>query len=134
MGASDALEAARKSSVEGLAKQPEWASLDPAQQTLLLGEHQLAPEKRPELGDANAVLRAVQARPLSSWGAEIDAVPARAAKALEAAVRLTAPKAGTVTVPAATLRSVDDIETYLADLRATLSRALAEHDTVVVKG
>ena len=90
--------------------------------------------RSPSSSDATAVVKAVQARPLSSWGAEVDAVPARAAKALEAALRLTAPKAGTVTVPTATLSSADDVETYLSDLRATLTQALAEHDTVVVKG
>ena len=71
---------------------------------------------------------------LASWGDVLDAIEARAAKALEAAVRLTAPKAGTVKVPTAILSSVDDLETYLEDLRAKLTRALAEHDTVVVKG
>ena len=59
---------------------------------------------------------------------------ARGAKALEAAVRLTAPKAGTVTVPPATLASAEDLDAYLSELRAELARALAEHGTVVVKG
>jgi hypothetical protein len=61
-------------------------------------------------------------------------VPARAAKALEAAVLLTAPKAGTVTLPTATISTADEVEAYLADLRTKLTRALAEHDMVVVKG
>lgn len=65
---------------------------------------------------------------------EVDAVPARAAKALEAAVRLTAPKVGTVTIPAATISSVNDVKAYLESLRATLTAALSEHGTVVVKG
>ncbi|MDN5548507.1 MAG: hypothetical protein L0H03_24925, partial [Rhodococcus sp. (in: high G+C Gram-positive bacteria)] len=91
-------------------------------------------EGEPELGDAEAVLKAVQQQPLSSWSAVLDAVPARAARALEAAVRLTAPKAGTVTVPTATLNNTEDIETYIAELRAKLAEALSEYDTVVVKG
>lgn len=132
--AADSLETARESAVDGLKKLPAWASLDLTIQAQLLSENNLSPETKPELSDATAVVKAVQARPLSSWSAEVDAVPARAAKALEAALRLTAPKAGTVTVPTTTLSSADDIETYLSDLRATLTQALAEHDTVVVKG
>lgn len=132
--AADSLEAARKSAVDGLAKQPAWASLDSAKQEQLLGENKLSPEPKPALGDATAVVEAVRARPLSSWGAEVDAVPARAAKALEAAVRLTAPKAGTVTLPTATISNADEVEAYLEDLRAKLTQALADHDTVVVKG
>lgn len=132
--AADLLEAARKSAGEGLAKQPAWASLDSAKQEQLLGENKLSPEPKPALSDATAVVEAVRARPLSSWGAEVDAVPARAAKALEAAVRLTAPKAGTVTLPTATISTADEVEAYLDDLRAKLTQALADHNTVVVKG
>ncbi|MGY1728080.1 BREX system P-loop protein BrxC [Geodermatophilus sp. SYSU D01062] len=132
--AADSLEAARKSAVDGLAKQPAWASLDSAEQEQLLGENKLSPEPKPSLSDATAVVEAVRARPLSSWGAEVDAVPARAAKALEAAVRLTAPKAGTVTLPTATISTADEVEAYLDDLRAKLTQALTDHDTVVVKG
>lgn len=132
--AADSLEVARKAAVEGLAHQAPWAALDSATQAQLLGNSKLSPEPKSALGDADAVVKAVQARPLSSWSAELDAVPARAAKALEAAVRLTAPKAGTVAVPPATISSANDIEAYLDALRATLTQALAEHDTVVVKG
>ena len=132
--AADSLEAARNSAADGLAKQPAWVSLDLAMQTQLLSENKLSPETKPELNDAIAVMTAVQARPLLSWRAEVDAVPARAGKALEAALRLTAPNAGTVTVPTATLSSADEIENYLSDLRARLTQAIAEHDTVVVKG
>lgn len=132
--AADSLDAARKAAAEGLAQQPAWASLDPAKRDELLKNNNLSPEAKPDLRDATAVVKTVQARPLSSWGAEVDAVLARAAKALEAAVRLTAPKAGSVTVPTASLSSAEDVETYLANLRIRLTQALAEHDTVVVKG
>lgn len=132
--AAETVEQARLTAVGRLGHQPAWAALDPEKQQQLLNEHNLAPEGKPELGDTDAVLKAVQQRPLASWDAVLDAVPARAAKALEAAVRLTAPQAGTVIVPTATLRSAEDVETYLADLRSNLTEALSEHDTVMVKG
>lgn len=132
--AADTLETTRKAAVDGLATQGAWSALDADKQEQLLGEAQLSPEAKPTLNDAEAVVKAVQARPLSSWSAEIDAVPAREAKALEAAVRLTAPKAGTVTVPTATISSGEDVEAYLDALRVTLTQALTDHDTVVVKG
>lgn len=132
--AAESLEQARQLAVDGLAHQQAWAALDPAKQGQLLAEHSLAPEAKPELSDPQAVLKAVQHRPLASWDAVLDAVSPRASKALEAAVRLSAPRAGTVTVPAASLSSADEIEAYLADLRVRLTKALADHDTVVVKG
>ena len=132
--AAEAVEQARQTAVDGLGHQPAWVALATAKQQQLLTEHNLAPEGKPELGDAEAVLKAVQQRPLASWSAVLDAVPTRVAKALEAAVRLTARKAGSVTVPTATISNADDVETYLADLRAKLTQALIDHDIVVVKG
>ena len=132
--AAVAVEEARQLAVDGLQKQPAWVALDAEKKQQLLSENNLAPEGKPELGDAAAVLKAVLQRPLASWGAVLDAVPARATKVLEAAVRLTVPKAGTVTVATATLSSAEDVDTYLSDLRSKLTDALAEHDTIVVKG
>lgn len=132
--AADTLETTRKAAVDALAAQDAWTALDADKQTQLLSDNKLSPEAKPTLNDAEAVVKAVQVRPLSSWSAEIDAVPARAAKALEAAVRSMAPKAGTVTVPTATISSADDVDAYLETLRVVLNAALAEHDTVVVKG
>ncbi|WP_064441930.1 BREX system P-loop protein BrxC [Hoyosella altamirensis] len=131
--AAESLEKARGAAVDGLAKQSAWASLNSTVQEQLLRENKLGAEPKPELSDAAAVVKAVQTRPLSSWGAEVDAVPTRTANALEAAVRMTTPKAGTVTVPTATLNSVDDVEPYIERLRSQLIEALAKHDTVVVK-
>jgi hypothetical protein len=132
--AAESLEQARQLAVSGLLQQQAWSALDPGKQEQLLAEHSLAPETKPDLSDAQAVLKAVQHRPLPSWDAVLDAVPARASRALEAAVRLSAPKAGTVTVPAASLSSADEIDAYLADLRVRLTKALADHNTVLVKG
>lgn len=132
--AAEVLEQARQLAVDGLDHQPAWSALDSDTQQELLREHHLAPLRKPELGDADAVLKEVQQRPLGSWDAVLDAVPARAAKALEAAVRLNAPRAGTVTLPTATLSSAEDIESYLSGLRTKLTLALTEHDIVVVKG
>jgi len=132
--AAESLDQARQLAVDQLAHQQAWAALDPAKQDQLLAEHSLASEAKPELSDPPAVLKAVQRRPLASWDAVIDAVPPRASKALDAAVRLSAPRAGTVTVPVASLSSPDDIIPYLEELRARLTRAFVDHDTVVVKG
>lgn len=132
--AAGAVEQARGTAVIGLQNHSAWIALDSDKQHQLLIDHSLAQEGKPELGNAKAVLKAVQQQPLSSWSAVLDAVPARAARALEAAVRLTTPKAGTVTLLTATLNNADDVETYLAELRAKLTQALSEHETVVVKG
>jgi hypothetical protein len=132
--AAKSCEAARQQAVERLQQQSVWSALDSAKQEQLLAYYSLAPEGMPELGDPPAVLAAVQLRPLVSWEAVVDAVPTRASKALEAAVRLTAPKAATVTVPTASLRSTDEVKRYLDELHKKLTGALADHEIVMVKG
>jgi hypothetical protein len=132
--AAESLEANRRQAVERLQQQSTWSTLDQPDQEQLLADYSLTPEGVPDLGDPSAVLAAVQRRPLSAWEAVLDAVPTRASKALEAAARLTAPKSATVAVPTASLRSTNEVEPYLDELREKLVDALAEHDIVVVKG
>ena len=78
-----------------------------------------------------------QARPLQGWTAELDAIPQRASRALEAAIKLTTPaaKMTTVRVSAASLSSADEVERYVEALRVQLLDALnSGNDTVVVNG
>lgn len=135
--AAGALRDARATAVAGLEQQPAWAALGDAQRAALLAKYHLATEAEPNLSDASAVLMAAQARPLQGWTAELDAIPQRASRALEAAIQLTARDAKTTTVRAATasLSSADEIEHYVGNLRMQLLDALNEgNDIVVVKG
>ncbi|UNX56062.1 hypothetical protein MF406_07595 [Georgenia sp. TF02-10] len=134
--AAAALRDARAKAVESLEQQPSWKALDEVQREALLTEHHLAAEPEPNLADPSAVLAAAQARPLQGWTAELDAIPQRASRALEAALRLTTPAAKTaaVRVSTASLSSPDEIEQYIGDLRTQLLDALTGNDSVVVKG
>ncbi|HET7476200.1 MAG TPA: BREX system P-loop protein BrxC [Dermatophilaceae bacterium] len=133
--AAGALIAARKEAVERLEQQSAWKALDQAQREELLGANHLTEEPEPNLADPSAVLAAAQARPLQGWTAELDAIPQRASRALEAALRLTTPAAttATVTVSTASLSSPDEVERYIDDLRTKLLDALSSNDTVVVR-
>ena len=82
-------------------------------------------------------LKAAQARPLQGWTAELDAIPQRASRVLEAAIQLTTPaaKMTTVRVATANLSSADEVERYIEALRTQLLDALnSGSDTVMVKG
>lgn len=135
--AAVALRDARATAVADLEQQPAWTALDDAQREALVTEHHLGNEAAPNLADAAAVLTAVQARPLQGWTAELDAIPQRASRALEAAIHLTTPvaKMTTVRVSAASLSSVDEVERYVEALREQLLDALnSGNDAVVVRG
>lgn len=134
--AAVALVAARKKAVEGLGQQSAWRALEQTQRDELLSANHLTGESEPNLADPAAVLAAAQARPLEGWTAELDAIPQRASRALEAALRLTSPAATTVTVTVSTasLSSTEDVDRYVDGLRTQLLDALSSNDTVVVKG
>ncbi|MDV3355000.1 hypothetical protein [Dietzia sp. IN118] len=135
--AAVALRDARATAVAGLEQQPAWTALDDAKRAALLTEHHLGTEAAPNLADAAAVLKAAQARPLQGWTAELDAIPQRASRAMEAAIQLTTPaaKMTTVRVSTASLSSADEVERYIEALRVQLLDALnSGNDTVMVKG
>lgn len=135
--AAVALRDARAAAVAGLERQPAWTALGDAQREALVTENRLGAEAEPNLADAAAVLMAAQARPLQGWTAELDAIPQRASRALEAAIQLTTPaaKITTVRVSTASLSSADEVERYIEALRVQLLDALnSGNDTVVVKG
>jgi len=132
--AAHRLEDAKASARERLESAEAWAALDDPQRAELLASAGLEPEPAPDLRDTSAVLTTVQRRPLSAWSAEVDAVDGRARKALEEAVRRIAPQAVTVTLPGRTLRSAEDVESYVTELRSLLTEALVGADTLVVTG
>ena len=134
--AGEALRDSRANAVESLEQQSAWKALTAAQREALLTEHHLVAEPEPNLADPSAVLATAQSRPLQGWIAELDAVPQRASRALESAVRLTAPvaKTATVKVQTASLSSPDEVERFVGDLRTQMLDALGSNDTVVVKG
>ncbi|MGO1266052.1 BREX system P-loop protein BrxC [Brachybacterium paraconglomeratum] len=132
-----ALRDARASAVAGLEQQSAWTALDDTKREAVLREHHLGTEAAPNLADAAAVLKASQARPLQGWTAELDAIPQRASRALEAAIQLStsAARVTTVRVSPASLSSADEVERYIQALRGQLLDALtSDNDTVMVKG
>ncbi|OLT20580.1 hypothetical protein BJF81_04735 [Ornithinimicrobium sp. CNJ-824] len=132
-----ALRDARAAATASLEQQPAWMALDEAQREALLTEHRLGAESEPDLADPSAVLKAVQTRPLQGWTAELDAIPQRASRVLEAAIQLTTPAAKTTTVrvPTASLSRADEVESYIDALRTQLLDALSSgNDTIVVRG
>ncbi|WP_454294979.1 BREX system P-loop protein BrxC [Salana multivorans] len=116
-----------------LASTDVWQSLADAHRAQILETYGLGAEAAPDLRDTAAVLRAVQRRPLASWADAINAVEVRADKALADAVRRTAPRSATLRLPGRTLRSIDDVDAYLDDLRTRLTEALNDAEIVMVR-
>ncbi len=95
----------------------EWEHLSPADRQALTDKHQLGPITELNIGTDAALLDALDAAPLAAWENRIAALPARFARAREEAARILEPKAVRVRPKPATLKTVDEVDAYLAELR-----------------
>lgn len=124
--------AARESALRMLDASDAWQALDGEQRDDLLRANSLDGVPDLRLGGEAAVLAALQSMSLNDWDAQIQAVPARAAAARDAAVRLVTPSAVTVRPPSATLQTVGDVDAYLGELRATIMGPIGAGHPVVI--
>lgn len=109
-----------------------WTSLDAQDRSALLQKHGIVLVEAPKLGSAGEVLRSIESRSLAAWKDMTAAIDAKLSAARAEAARLVEPKAQKISLPAATLTCVDDVETYVASVRNTLLTAVEEFHLVVV--
>ncbi len=110
---------------------PEWQKLEPATRESILGSAGLSAIEHPSIGSDQELLTALDATSLSAWRERRQAIPAKVGAIRQAAAKKLEPKSVAVTVPAATLRTVSDVDAYLADLREHLLRHIPG-ETVVI--
>lgn len=109
-----------------------WTSLDAQKRSALLQMHKIAVVEAPKLGTAAEVLRSVESRSLAAWQDMTDAINSKLSAVRADAARLIEPKAQKISLPAATLTSVDEVEKYVSSVRSTLLTAVEEFHSVVV--
>jgi hypothetical protein len=108
-----------------------WASTAKADQDDILTGVGLVPPAKPDVSTDQALANHLDAKPLSSVQAEIDAIAGRVARAIEQAARLREPKVQLVNIERATLRSTEDVEAWLARVRVSLTTAVAAGPVLV---
>lgn len=118
--------------IEWLDSNSTWRVVSPQDRARILEEVGLSPPKAPDVGSDEGLLYALDARSLSARAAEVDAVSARAQRALEAAARLIEPKVQTVSVERATLRTKDDVHSWIGKQQAVLLDAV-ERGPVLIR-
>ena len=84
----EALDFAVRKAADQLIADPNWTQLDPAQRETILRKHDLTRPGPLDLSTDEALRSTLDARPLSAWRAEADAVPTRLARARTAAAQL----------------------------------------------
>jgi hypothetical protein len=98
----------------------EWQRLQPGDRQRISATNMLVPVPELKIGTDDELLAALDAMPLSEWEDRAAALPGRVANARDEAIKLLAPKAVRVNPRKATLTSTDEVDQYLAELRAEI--------------
>ena len=131
-GLVDRYNEAVRRALDSVSADANWQALDEDQRRDLLTRHELVELSSPPLGTPDEVLRAVESRPLSSWGDRVAAVEVRVGQVRETAAKILEPAAYRTRVPAATLKTPQDVDAYVDDLRKQLMDELAAHKSLII--
>jgi hypothetical protein len=106
--------------VAGLAENEIWKKLDPGQQTSILNSVGLTEPVKPVVSNDEVLGRHLDGRPLSVAVSERDAIPGRIQQTIERAAKLLEPKVQTIALERNTLRSPQDVDSWLERQKARL--------------
>lgn len=129
--AVEAYERARAAAVGGLDTDDLWAKLEAPQRRAILSATTLEAQAPSGLETTDKLLAALETSRPRDWEDRIDLLPARIAKAREQAAKLVEPAAIRVRPPSATLRTPDDVDAYLNELRAAIEAELVKGPVVL---
>lgn len=117
-----------------LAKDENWQSLEPEQKHELRIPYQLVESATPkiEVETSDAVLRTLDAMPLSSLKDRIAVLPVRYDQIILSAAKLVEPEAQEIQLPRRMLKSTGEIDVWLDEVKQKLNVAL-EKGPIVIK-
>lgn len=114
-----------------LEENPNWKKTKKADQTRLLKEAGIEPVGDLAVGDDAAIIKALTERSLPMWATTADALPERFRQAALAAARLLEPKTQRVSLSSGTLKTPDDVATWLAETEAELLEKIKKGPVVI---
>lgn len=121
-----AWEAAWKKGEERLANDPTWGKLTPEQKHGIRQDSGLLMVAKHAVDTPQSIADALSQRGLSEWENTVKALPARIDDALAAAAALLEPKARTVSLPGAMVKSEAELDAWLTKVRARMAEALVD--------
>jgi len=130
--AAEAAQAAHGEAIAELEQSAEWKQLDEPAHDSLLAEVGLSPIIAPPLATDDELLRALDSVSLPSWRERREALPAKAAAVRAAASKQLEPKSVALKPPAATIKTSDDVDAYLVQLREILMRHVHDDETIIL--
>ncbi len=122
----------REGELQALKVTEEWNKLSDGQRRAILQSNNLGPIDELDIGTDELLLAALDQKALAAWQAEAEAIPTRMRNAREQAAQLLEPKAVWVQPRSTTLRSAEEVDAYLDDLRAELMAHIEAGNPVIL--
>jgi len=114
-----------------LQQEEDWQKLTEDERAKVLGDCDLTSEPSPVVGNREELLLAVRKSPINVWNDRIDAISHRSARARELVAKELEPKTQTIDLPRRTLKTKDDINSWLSEVRDKLEAAVKEGPVVL---
>lgn len=110
-----------------------WQSLELEQREAILKANQLDDSSQLifDLADTHAILKTLSKNSLSSVKDRIAALPGRFSKALEQAAKLLEPQSRVVRIPGRTLRTNEDMDQWLIEIKTIITDALSKGPVII---
>lgn len=131
MQAADHVQAAYDGAMSSLAGSQEWAQLSEEDTARFAEQIGLMSPRVLDVSTTDALVAALERTPLSAWRDRAEAMPERANRARMLAIKAAEPQAVPFAPPKASLRTADDVDRYVEELRTALLKAI-EDGTVII--
>jgi len=112
------------------ASQP-WKAIKATDRARILGELGLEQPAALKAGSDEELLMALNASPLPSWRDRTHALSERFNEALKRAAQLLEPKTQTIKLHSATLKTPEDVKTWLAEQEKEMLKALKDGPIII---
>jgi hypothetical protein len=116
-----------------LEKSDAWKKIDASQRQGILDQCGLSGLCTLMIGTEQELLNSLDTQSVAGWEDRIKALPARFIQATLEAMKLLAPQAVQIKPPSATLKTVDDVESYLKTLGEQILPSVNQGITVIIQ-
>lgn len=126
------LEDAQRAAVQQLETWDEWSKLESTERESILADAKLISQPAADVSTNTKLLEALDTTSFGGWQDRIGLIPSRRDQARQRAAKQLEPEAVSITPPSATLKTPDDMDAYLADLREQILRYIEAKKTVII--
>jgi hypothetical protein len=130
--AAEKLRVEYEAALSELESSDEWQQLSDTDRSRILGEAGLVAPAAIDVSSREKLLAVLNDAPLGSWKDRVELVRARAKRARDLAVKQLEPASVPVAVPPAMLKTKEDADDYLSDLRERIMTHIDDGHTVII--